>query len=83
MKRYNPQFFIIVIASSYYDIDDASSDNTKKRVLLSTNTDPKSRRKKIKKFSTAEDQALCKAYATSPQILSWALIKRRGSFGGM
>jgi hypothetical protein len=43
----------------------------KKRVLLSTNTGPKSRRKKMKHFSPAEDQALCRAYVnvtTDPQL---------------
>jgi hypothetical protein len=52
----------------------------KKRVLMSTNRGPKSRRKKMKKFSPSEDQALYKAYVNAPQILSWAPVKRRCSF---
>jgi hypothetical protein len=45
-------------------------DVAKKRILMSTNTDPKSRRKKMKKFSPSENQALCRAYVNAPKILS-------------
>jgi hypothetical protein len=48
----------------------------KKRVLLSTNTGPKSRRKKMKNFCPAEDQALCRAYENQVLLLALELIRR-------
>jgi hypothetical protein len=62
VRQHNPNFFVNVIASSYNNIKIPPATTTEKRLLLSTNTGPKSRRKKMNNISPAEDHALCKAY---------------------